>query len=184
MTALAQPQRPVIRVAFRPASQGDLPYILDSWRMGWRLSEECRRLKGRTYAAVFSDVVRHGVMAQPDTQFIVGCSETEPGWIWSWLCYTPGPIPTVHYAVVRPRIENDLGAPTVLRRIGILTRMMAAAGVRSEMVYTFRPTERRNETDKRPMGVEAGLLRAAKRDGITAVYRPVAESFLKPRRRV
>lgn len=181
--ALAQAPQPRVRVVFRPAEHADLPYILDSWRLGWRLSEECRRMRGREYMAVFADTVRNGVMAQPDTRFLVGCSEGDRSWIWCWLCYTPGPVPTIHYAVVRPYVESEVGGRVELRRIGLFTRMLAAAGVRRELVYTFRPTERKNETSKKPMGVEAGLLAAAKRDGITAVFLPVAEQFLKPRRR-
>lgn len=181
--AFAHIPPPAVRVVFRAAEQGDLAYILDSWRLGWRLSEECRRMKGREYAAVFADTVRNGVMAQPDTRFIVGCHEGDRSWIWCWLCYTPGPVPTIHYAVVRPHVDSDTGARTELRRIGLFTRMLAAAGVRRELVYTFRPTERKNETSKKPMGVEAGLLKAARRDGISAVFLPVAEQFLKLRRR-
>lgn len=181
-TALAQAQSPM-RVTVRNAIESDRAYIMDSWRLGWRLSEECRRMRGREYKAVFDDIVRFGVMAERDTQFLVACSPGDQSWIWGWLCYTPGPVPTIHYAVVRPHVESDVGGKTELRRIGLFTRMVAAAGVRGELVYTFRPTERKNEYAKRPMGVEVGLLAAARRVGITAVFLPVAEQFLKPRRR-
>jgi hypothetical protein len=179
----ATASHPPVRVTVRNAIESDRAYIMDSWRLGWRLSEECRRLNGGQYRAVFDDIVRYGVMGQPDTQFLVACSPADQSWIWGWLCFTPGPVPTIHYAVVRPHVESDVGGRRDLRRIGLFTRMCAAAGVRRELVYTFRPTERKDKTSKKPMGVEAGLLAAAKRDGITAVFLPVADQFLKPRRR-
>jgi hypothetical protein len=173
--------QPPIRIHFRNVDVSDRSYILDSWRLGWRNSETCRRMKGNEYTVLWRDVVRDGVLAQDDTQILVGCSQVDHAWIWSWLCYTPGPIPTVHYAVVRPYVDTRDGGTTELRRLGIFTRMLAAAGVRHELAYTFRPTER-TQFGKKPLGLERGLLDAAKRDGITAVYRPIVEGFLKPRR--
>lgn len=178
----ATASHPPMRVTVRNAIESDRAYIMDTWRLGWRMSETCRRMRGE-YTALFDDTVRYGVMAQPDTSYLVACSPNDQSWIWGWLCFTPGPVPTIHYGHIRPYIANDLGGRTELRRHGLFTRMLAAAGVRRELVYTFRPTERKNRFDKRPMGVEAGLLAAAKRDGITAVFLPVAEQFLRPRRR-
>lgn len=170
-----------LRIQFRDSTAGDLPYVLDSWRLGWRLSDDNRRLSGQVYNAVFDDVVRRGVLEQRDTEILIGCSEVVPDWIWSWLCYTPGAVPVVHFANVRPRI-TVAGERIDLRRIGLLARMLAAAGVRDEVVYTFRPAERSNETSKRVLDTERGLLDAAAANGITAVYRPVVEQFLRPRR--
>jgi len=182
LATLAPPApRPTVRIHFREAEDSDASYILDSWRLGWRLSEQCKRLRHGQFAGYFRDVVREGVLGQPDTRVLVGCCQMDPSWIWSWLCYTPGPVPTIHFAVVRPHVEALDGDKTPLRRLGIFTRMLAAAGVRHELVYTFRPAERTNRTTREPLNLEAGLLDAARRDGITAVYRGV-EQFLKPRR--
>lgn len=170
-----------MRIQFREGEAGDLPYVLDSWRLSWRLSPTCARDQAGAYAFRFAAVVRDGVLAQPDTRLLVGCCLTDPGWIWSWLCYTPGAIPTVHFAVVRPHVEARDGTRTPLRRIGLLTRMLAAAGVREELVYTFRPAERSNKTSRAPLHAEEGLTAAARRVGLTAVYLPVGR-FLRNRR--
>lgn len=173
--------RPTIRIQFRDAEAGDEAYILDSWRLGWRLSQTCKRDDGTSFARRFKDIVRDGVLAQPDTRVLVGCCTADPSWIWSWCCYTPGAIPTIHFVVVRPFVDALDGDRTPLRRAGIATRMLAAVGVRDELVYTFRPAERTNPTSKVRLNLESGLLAAARRDGITAVYRSV-ERFLKTRR--
>lgn len=181
MTAALAYATPPIRLHIRDAMEQDRAYILDSWRMGWRLSDACRRLKSSAYASVFRDRVANGVLAQPDTRVLVGCSRDDTAWIWAWLCYTPGPVPTVHFAVTRPRI--DLEAQRVeLRRLGFLKLMLAAAGVRDELVYTFRPAERSNDTSKKILNAEAGLLEGAAAVGITAVHLPVGQ-FLSQRRR-
>ena len=181
MTAAALSSRPTIRILFRDADwEADKAYILDSWRLGWRLSESCKRDRDGQYERHFRDTVREGVLAQPDTRVLVGCCQADPSWIWSWCCYTPGTIPTIHFLVVRPFVDTLDGGRTGLRRIGIATRMLAAVGVRDELVYTFRPAERTNRTGPK-LHLESGLLAAARRDGITAVYRSV-ERFLKTRR--
>ena len=199
--AAALSSRPTIRILFRDADwEADHRYILDTWRLGWRLSEECRRMKGREYNAVWDDLVPHGVLSQPDTRILIGCCTGDQNYIWSWCCYTPGPVPIVHYAVVRPFVDTLDGGRTQLRRRGILARMLAAIGVRDEMIYTFRPTERMWSAPQ-PKGergtrfrsgtrfisgegpsVELGLLAAARAAGITAVFMPVVDQFLKPRR--
>jgi len=174
--------QPVVRINFRDPIPEDLPYILDSWRQNWRLSERCRRLRGPEYRAYFGSVVTDGLLQDPDTRLLVGASQTDPTWIWSWLCYTPGPVVTVHFGSVRREIRVEGGSqPLPLRRIGLFTRMVAAAGVRDDLVYTFQPSERTNRNSKRNLGVERGLISAAGNAGISVVYRSV-EDFLGRRR--
>ena len=170
MTAAAQQAPAPLQIHFRHAVPSDLPYVLDSWRLGWRLSPTTRRVR-RGYSAIFDANVRHGVIQQPDTRLLIGCCPWDHAWIWSWLCYTPLTVPVVHFGAVRDSVDLDPGR-LELRRRGIFTRMCAAAGVRDEVAYTFRPADR--------SGIEDGLLEAARLAKITAVYVPV-DSFLRRR---
>jgi hypothetical protein len=172
MTAAAQHEPAPVQITFRDPIPADLPYVLSSWRLGWRLSPTTRRTR-RGYSAMFDHLVRHGVLEQPDTRLLVGCCPWDRAWIWSWLCHTPGPVPVIHFGVVRAGVDLDPGW-LELRRIGIFARMVAAIGVRDEVAYTFRPADR--------SGIEDGLLEAARLAKITAAYVPV-DSFLRRRQR-
>lgn len=162
-----------VRVRFRRLLDGDQSFILDSWSKSWRLQRGNVRLPGPDYARRFRALVTDGVLAQRDTEFVVACSVEDPGEIYGWLCYTPGVVPTVHFAVVRKHPTPTL--PVSPRRLGLLSRMVAAAGVRSSLVYTFRPAERAHKDRRDNLGVENGLLAAARRAGINAVFRRVDE---------
>lgn len=168
-------QRRRVQVRFRAAVPGDLPYVLDSWRVSWRLSPRCYDMRGRDYGALFDRAIRHGVLSLDDTKITIGCDASRPSRIWSWICHTPGIVPTVHYAVTR---MHDGG--NAMRRLGLFTRLIAAIGVRSELVYTAKPNERTHRGDDRRQHVEERLLDAARRAGITATYHSV-EEFLAHR---
>lgn len=163
--------RPAIRLDIRPATDDDTHYVLQSWCRSWKRSARCKRLSDRDYQPIFHSLVRQGVLAQPDTKVLIGAAEQDSSWIWSWLCYTPGLVPTVHYGIVRNVIHDDEG-PIRLRRLGIFTRLLAAAGVTSELVYTFQPADH---------WIEPELVLAAKDAGVMVRFRPVDE-FLKMRR--
>lgn len=179
-TALAAPPLTVeprrVRVWFRPARPTDLPYILNSWRLSWRLSDRCYRLRGRDYRRLFDDLVSRGLLTLDDTQITVGCDAAAPDRIWCWACHTPGLIPTLHYAVTRRHADE---AP--MRRIGMFARLIAAIGVRDSIVYTSRPATHQHVGDERSDAVEAALLAAAGRAGIVARYHSV-EEFMHHRR--
>lgn len=173
MSALAAADpSPLLRFELRDALESDREYILDSWRKSWR--NRVGR-DARIYDAVFGRVVREGLLQQPDTRITVACAEYNTHRIWGWCCWTPGLVPTVHYALVRPADpwrEDEPVQP--LRGNGILWALLAAAGVTSELVYTMTP--RTSE------GLEAALLAAAGRHGITAIHRDVERDFLRLRR--
>jgi hypothetical protein len=180
--ATTSPAAPRIRIRLRPWSDEDRAYVLDSWRQSWRLSERCRRLSGSQYRDHFLTLVRDGILADPDTQVLLAVAESDPTWIWGWLCHTPGVVPTLHFGVTRRDIDVEgRPEPLPLRRLRIFSTLVSAAGVRSDLVYTSRPAERSHRQSSRKLGVEEGLLKAAKRAGITAVYRS-AEEFLGRRR--
>lgn len=166
-----------VRILFRNATADDDGYIADSWRQSWRLAERNRNLRGADYARKFDALVRRGVLAQHDTRFVVGCAPDHRDEIWCWLCYTPGDVPTVHFAVTKHATESLDRSP---RRLGFLTRMLAAAGIRASLVYTFRPAERIHRSRRAPIHAERGLVEAAQRAGINATYRSV-EEFLAHR---
>lgn len=163
--------RPAIRIDVRDAVEDDMPYVFQSWNRSWKRSYRCHKLSDRDYQVIFHSLIRKGVVVEPDTRILIGAAEQDPGWIWSWLCYTPGLVPTVHYAVVRNVIHDDAG-PIRLRRLGIFTRLLAAAGVKRELVYTFQPADHE---------IEPALIAAAKRAGVAASHRP-ADEFLAMRR--
>lgn len=165
---------PPLRLDIRPAVNADMPYVVNSWHRCWRDSSPMRRMRMPLYDAAFDEQVRHGVLGEPDTRIIVGACANDSAWIWSWLCYTPGLVPTVHYAVVRNSIRNGGVRRVSLRRLGLFTRLVAAAGVSTELAYTFTPLDSH---------VEHSLLAAARAAGITARSHPVHE-FLQVRRRI
>lgn len=166
-----------IRIRFRAPLPADEGYIIDSWRMAWRLAEANRTLDGTTYSYKFDALVRRGVLEQRDTQFVVGCAPDDVNEIWSWLCYTPGEVPTVHFAVTKKHARSLDRTP---RHLGFFTRLLAAAGIRSSLVYTFKPAERIHHARREPLHAEVGLLDAAKRAGVNATYHSV-EEFLAHR---
>ncbi len=166
--ATRPPPRPTVRVHFRPAVAEDLAYVLDSWRMSWRHSARCHSMKGRDARMLFDHVIRRGVLSLDDTHITVGCDAGEHGRIWSWLCHTPGVVPTLHYAVTR---ETDRGTGAEMRGLGLFRLGVAHIGVRTDLVYTAKPTA---DT------VEAFMLDEARKVGITARYHSV-EEFLAHR---
>lgn len=184
--ALAEPSSERIRLDIRPMEPGDEGFVIKSWRGSWKASPRCRSLSTRNFGSVFDSVVRNGVLKQPDTRVLVGADESDPGWIWCWLCYTPGLVPTLHYAITRQFRIADIPSDVYdrlrfmatpdgylsVRERGMFRALVAAAGVCRELVYTFRPTSAE---------VERGLLAAAKEAGITVSYRGV-EEFLQHRR--
>lgn len=166
-----------ISIRFRRPLAADEGYIIDSWRMSWRLADRNRKLAGADYARKFDALVRRGVLAQRDTEFVIGCSPDDVNEIWSWLCFTAGSVPTVHFAVTKCRTTSLDRSP---RRLGFFTRMLGAAGIRSSLVYTFKPAERAHKSRRDPLHAEVGLLAAARRFGIAATYHSV-EEFLAHR---
>lgn len=166
-----------ISVRFRRSLPADESYIVDSWRMSWRLADRNRSLGGADYGRKFDALVRGGVLAQRDTDFVVGCAPDDVNEIWSWLCFTPGVVPTVHFGVTKRAAPSLSRTP---RGLGFFTRLLAAAGIRASLVYTFRPAERTHKCNRRPLHAERGLLSAAHRCGIAATYHSV-EEFLAHR---
>lgn len=168
MTAAApQSTQPLLRFELRPAIESDMPYVLNSWRRSWRPP-------GRPADDAFALAVRRGVLAQPDTQIVCAVAEYNPHRIWGWLCSTPGLVPVVHYVLVRPAdawVEDS--DEQLLRGHGIAWALLAASGVTRELVYTFRP----RSADE----IEAKLLAACRRRGVTAIYRDVRQEFLRLR---
>ena len=164
----APPAASRIRVTFRPALASDLAFVLDSWRMSLRKSQRYRRLTGNVARLLFDHTIRRGVLSLDDTVVTVGCDAERPDQIWSWLCHTPGAVPTLHYAVTR---EATRDGATDLRGLGLFRLGIAAIGVRAELVYTARPTADH---------AEAHMLDEARKAGITATYHSV-EEFLAHR---
>lgn len=175
--SIPRPPTAPISIRFRAALASDESYILDSWRQSWRLADRNRNLRGSDYALRFDRLVRRGVLAERDTAFVVGCAPDNPREIWCWVCYTPGPIPTVHFAVTKLRAASLDVSP---RRLGFLTRLLATAGIRASLVYTFKPAERVHRSRPAALHAEDGLLEAARRCGIRASYHSV-EEFLEHR---
>lgn len=169
-----EPRR--VRVTFREARPTDLPYVVDSWRNSWRLADRCHAMRGRDYRRLFDDLVTGGVLTLDDTRIAIGCDASAPDRIWCWACWTPGLIPTLHYAVTRRAADEQS-----MRRLGLFRLLVASLGVRDALVYTSRPADRMHRHDKRPSGVEAGLLRAATAAGIVARHHPI-EEFMHHRR--
>lgn len=189
--AAIAPAPPALRITIRPAVPEDLGYILDSWRLGWRLSDRCRSLKGRDARLVFDDLVLGGVLKEPDTAILIADAISLGGVpfaahegyapICGWLCHTPGAIPTVHWCAVKANVATAGGEWVEMRGRGIATRLLAAAGVRDDLVFTFRPSERTSRSSAKPLNAAARLLAAVQAMGISAVYRD-AEVFLGRRR--
>lgn len=167
------------RIVPRPVRSGDVSYILSSWQHSWRCSNTARRLPGSAYHALFADLVTGGVLADDASKLLVCALESDPDEIAAWICYVPGPVPTVHYAFVRQRTRDG----RALRRAGLLGALIHLAGVRDALVYTFRPSERAHPRESKTQGVERALLDAARRRGIGAVYRPVEEYLGRTRGR-
>ena len=168
----ARDRHPPLRVDLRPSRTSDLPYVLNAWSKHWRSTPACSRLSSAQYAAYFDAMVRRGLMALPDTQLLIGSAESDPDWVWCWLCYTPGLVPTLHYAATRRDIPVRGGVPLPLRGLGMFRMLVQAAGVAGELVYTFKPARSEDEQ---------GLLSAADGADIDARYRSV-EEFLSMRR--
>ena len=133
--------RPKMRLHLREASPDDMNYVITSWFREWKFSTECKQVSNRTYKTIFNTVVRYGLLGLEDTKILVGAAEQDPSWIWSWLCYTPGDVPALHYSIVRRQVDDEQGS-VPLRSKGIFRTLVAAAGVTSECIYTFRPTSR------------------------------------------
>ncbi len=163
----------------RAATAADMPLVLDSWRMSWRVADRCRDMRGRDYRAYWERVVRNGVLTLDDTHVTVAVAANRPADIYAWICHTPGAVPTVHYALTRERCRTS---QEELRGLGMLRLLVAHIGVRpgDGIVYTSKPAERSNPTSKTPLHAERGLVEAAREAGITATYHSI-EEFLERR---
>lgn len=170
MVALVTQDLPALpRARVRDSAPGDLPYVIDSWRESWRVGSRNRRLPRPAYNGLFDELVVRGVFALPETRVMVSCDDQAEDVVLGWVCYEPGSIPTVHYAVV-------LGERAVsMRRRGIFTTLLAAIGVRDAMVYTFRPPDHRHWWDRKKRDLEGDLVKAGKQHGITAHYHSVRD---------
>lgn len=158
-------ERDVVRVLPRPAEAGDISYVLDTWVKSWRQSAHCRRMTGRDYRDMFKRQVREGLLREPDTRITIGCDETSPSRIWSWVCWTPGRAPALHFAYTRASVD---GVPlrTGDRGAGMLRVLASAIGVRDALIYTMEPITQ---------ALGAHLLAAAERNGIATLHRPIGE---------
>lgn len=133
-----------------------------------------RRLAPEAYEGMFDAYVVEGLMELPETRVLVSCDDVDDDVILGWLCFAPGRVPTVHYAVVR-------GGENSCRRQGIFTVLLTAAGVRfgadgrdgGSFVYTFRPPDR--EPYGRRVDLEGDLVREGRARGVTAHYVPVRD---------
>lgn len=162
--------RESIRVLPRPAESTDLAYVMRTWELSWRMAARCRRLSGRDYRDLFRRMVRAGLMAQDDTRITIGCDETSPTRIWSWVCWTPGRTPTLHYAYTRAEVD---GVP--LRQCGMFRTLLGAIGVRDALIYTMEPGAQRGPSDRRTSNLPELLQTAADRAGIATLHRPIGE---------
>lgn len=169
MTAIAAARPPVpVALDVRPwrgLTPSEQAYVLDSWAHAWRQQWRQAQESRTSFVAQFDSLVRRGVCEQPDTHVVLATAPADDSWIWAWLVYTPPRFgaPTVHYALVRNAIADDEGA-IHLRGKGVLWLMLAAAGVRDRMVYTFRP---------KTTALEQRLVARCEANGITTMYRPI-----------
>ncbi len=160
---------PSAQARIRESRPSDLPYVVDSWRASWRHGGKNRRLPGEAYRGMFDELVVRGVLALPETRVLVSCDDVDDDVVLGWLCYAPGRIPTVHYGLVLGDHEHSM------RRRGVFTVLLAAAGVDDALVYTFRAPDRRHRWDRHRFDLEAALVAAGLARGITAHYVPVRD---------
>lgn len=170
-----------IRVSPRPMVVDDEGFVIDSWRKSWRTSSQARRESNRGYHAIFEDLVLRRLLGAERAEVLIAANHDDASEIVGWICHTPGHAPhhtpTIHYAYVRHRTRAT-GQPA--RCTGLLAAMLALVGVRDRLVYTFRPAERRNGHDNRPLAAEAGLLAAAARRGLRPAYEPILAWLVDP----
>lgn len=158
----------------RPAVSSDLAYVLSTWEASWRLSARCKRLSGRDYRSLFTRMVREGLMREDDTRVTIGCDETSPSRIWSWVCWTPGRTPVIHYAYTRAKVDG-IELRNASHGAGMFRVLVAAIGIRDALVHTMEPVAQASKHDRRNPRLKEALLAAAEAGGIATVYRPVEE---------
>jgi len=176
-----------LRVLFRGQEDGDLAYILNAWGRSWLDAPENRVMQAPRYWRMFQDLVvgGDGVLQRKGTQVLVGCPPDDRQTIWCYCVFTPGSsteMPTIHWMSVKPFLHDLSGGRCSGRRQGLATRMLAAGGglgpaVTDRLTYTCRPgkeSSSKNTSATSAREIEAGLLSAARKAGITAAYYPLA----------
>jgi hypothetical protein len=160
----AQPA-PIATPAYsiRAVGGAELGFVLSSW------TQSHMRSPGQPLGELYMRLIRPNteqLLAREDVWIIgaFGPFDGKPDAILGWLAWTPGELPTVHYAYVR-------GA---LRKRGIFNDLLDKAMVGRRFIVTHKGQipkyKRRNAPtyDKR-------VISALERRGIAAVYVPIGE---------
>lgn len=184
------PDGPRLQVLFRNEEPGDRTYILKCWDMAWRDAPECRNMEASKFWRMFQALVvgGEGVLQRPDTRVLIGCSPEDRAWIWCYCVFTSGQddaAPTIHWMNVRPTLRDREGGKRDIRRHGLASMMLAMGngstcegpGVTDRLTYTCKPgreTYLTNTNATKAREVEADLLEAGRKVGITAAYFPLA----------
>lgn len=172
MVADIAPQHPSERSVIGPLRVEDIGFALASWREAHKTSTRAldavpwayyKGLWGAKFAAILKDPC-NVVLGAYDGATLLG-----------WIAVSPGQrIYTLHWV----HVSYERGGQRI-RRHGLMTALMSAAGLGSRFIYTCqggmlgRPMELPDGTIARR--TDEVLVDALQRRGVTAVYEPLKQ---------
>jgi hypothetical protein len=147
----------------RPTGGDDLPFILDSWskahRRGLGMDMAADAYKRHVQPSIIAILGREDVL----TIAAYGEHDGRPDAILGWLAWTPGPLPTVHFAFVR-------GAH---RQRGLFRSLLDDADIGQRFLYTFRGS--RPKFDRKATTADERIVPKLARRGVFATFVDVTE---------
>lgn len=152
----AQPHAPTFTI--RPIGGAELGFVLGSW------CQSFMRSPGQPFGSGFKRHVQpiiEELLARDDVWLIgtFGPYDGRPDALLGWLAWTPGELPTIHYAYVR-------GA---LRKRGLFNAMFKEAMIGRRFVYSHRGQLPRYKKSRNAPTYDKKVLEALARRGIAGV---------------
>lgn len=163
--AVAVVQTPLV-IDIHPMTADDHAFVRHTWRESYKAAPKMEKLTWPAYKATTGKLIDQ-LIERPDVS-LLGAYEAGHR-IVGWLAYTPGrSISTLHYVYTRHELDGQQ-----LRRRGVMTDLITAAGLGRRFVFTFHGPRR-----QRGVPMDETLVEVARAKGVTATYAPI-EEFLR-----
>lgn len=106
-------------IAYRPAEIEDAQFVVSTWSRGFKESRSAGMIADEDWPRVMHPQIQK-VLSRPGVQTIVAYENTDPSFLYGWICGTPGTaLPVVFFTYVKE----------AYRRAGYARGLFAALGV-------------------------------------------------------